>query len=123
MRIDLDPGDDSSIQINAYENQRIQIDSEWYEQNIMIYGKKVTSWPVESLDKLTESDLSELIASKPEIILFGTGDQLILLNQKLQYILLSNDIGVEFMTTQAACRTYNILASEGRRVLACLVLA
>jgi len=59
----------------------------------------------------------------PELVIFGSGARLQFVSPALQRCLIERRIGIETMDTAAACRTYNVLASEGRKVLAALLLA
>jgi len=69
-----------------------------------------------------EGDLSpRLTGDKPEVLLVGTGSRQLMLPPTVVSLLLSNGVGVECMTTQAAARTYNILMAEGRQVIAALI--
>jgi uncharacterized protein len=63
-----------------------------------------------------------LLACKPELIVFGSGNKLRFAPPALMRSLMAARIGVETMDTLAACRTYNILAGEGRHVLAALLI-
>jgi uncharacterized protein len=58
---------------------------------------------------------------KPEIVLIGTGSKQIFLPPELMMFFYSRNTGFEVMTTDAACRTFNVLASEGRKVVAALL--
>ena len=67
-------------------------------------------------------DFKFLLALEPEIVLLGTGATLRFPRPALSHCLTQAHIGLEVMDTAAACRTYNILVAEGRRVLAALLL-
>ena len=73
-------------------------------------------------DGLTAEDFSGLLASAPEIVLLGTGPTLRFPHPRLTRALTDARIGLEVMDTPAACRTFNILAAEGRKVLAALLV-
>ena len=81
------------------------------------------SWGVERMDALQASHIEALLFEPlPEVVLIGTGRQQHLLAPALMRQLIARRIGWEVMDTAAACRTYNILAGEGRRVLAALIV-
>jgi uncharacterized protein len=85
----------------------------------------VRAWEVSGLGDLTATHFSEMLAAEPaapELILLGTGKRLHFLLPALLRPLMERRIGVESMDTAAACRTYNILAGEGRRVVAALLI-
>jgi uncharacterized protein len=71
---------------------------------------------------LAESEFAALLAYQPEVVLFGTGATLRFPHPGLTRALIDARVGLEVMDTPAACRTYNILAAEGRSVVAALLL-
>ena len=94
-----------------------------YESSLVVLPDKVIDhWDVASVDTLTHDSIAQLAELKPELVLLGTGESLHFPNSKLLTVLLSAGIGTEIMDTYAACRTYNILAQEGRNVAAALVI-
>ena len=74
-----------------------------------------------SMAELHFSHLEILFALEPEVALLGTGPRQQLLSRELMIQVYERGIGLEVMTTDAACRTYNILAADGRRVAAALL--
>ena len=80
------------------------------------------SWPVMSFADLTPEHFTVLLAHRPEVVLFGSGERLHFPAPRLTAALRSAGIGFETMDVRAACRTYNILMEEGRRVAAALLL-
>lgn len=82
----------------------------------------VEAWPVAALADLQEAHFERIAALQPEVVIFGSGEQLRFAAPSLMRPLIAQRIGVETMDTAAACRTYNVLANEGRRVLAALLL-
>ncbi|MFM2069728.1 MAG: hypothetical protein RLZZ584_4637 [Pseudomonadota bacterium] len=76
----------------------------------------------EALAELSMEHFALLAAHEPELVIFGSGSRLRFAPPALLAPLMSRRIGIETMDTAAACRTYNILASEGRKVLAALLL-
>jgi uncharacterized protein len=79
-------------------------------------------WEGVDFDALTAAHFEALAAFKPELVIFGSGSKLRFPHPSLQRALMAARIGLETMDTLAACRTYNILAGEGRHVLAALLL-
>ena len=82
----------------------------------------VENWNVPTLESLTEDNIRALALLKPELVLLGTGDLLRFPDSRLLASLAAGRIGAEIMDTRAACRTYNILAEEGRNVAAALII-
>jgi len=79
------------------------------------------SWQTSSFEALRPEDFDALLELHPEIVLLGTGRSQRFPHPRLTASLARAGVGLEVMDTAAACRTYNILMSEGRRVLACFL--
>lgn len=82
----------------------------------------VEDWPVRDAATLTPEDLAPVLALDPEVIVLGTGGTQAFPPPQTLAACLSRGIGLEAMTNAAAARTFNVLASEGRRVVAGFVL-
>ena len=80
------------------------------------------SWNCDKFDQLTAEHFIQLAELKPELVIFGSGSLLRFPPPALLRALMAQRIGIETMDTLAACRTYNILAGEGRQVVAALLL-
>jgi len=85
--------------------------------------KLISDWRPQSMKELTEDDLEVLSDLQPELVILGTGKQIIFPDQSYTLPLMRQGIGVEVMNTAAACRTYNFLMADGRQVLAALFMA
>jgi uncharacterized protein len=95
-----------------------------YRHNLVLLPDAVVEgWAPDGFGALTESDFASLLAHQPELVLLGTGARQQFPHPKLLQALSAAHVGVEAMDTRAACRTFNILVAEGRRVAAALVLA
>lgn len=81
-----------------------------------------THWPVTDATRLSAADLAPLLALDPELIVLGTGQVQRFPPPDAQAACLARGIGLEAMTNAAAARTFNVLAAEGRRVVAGFVL-
>ena len=79
-------------------------------------------WGCENFDQLTEQHFAMLTTSQPELVIFGSGTRLRFPPAVFLRSVLQKRIGIETMDTLAACRTYNILAGEGRNVIAALLI-
>jgi len=102
----------------------VRIGAEEYRANVVLTAEAiVTGWAAAGFDALTESDFAGLLVHAPEIVLLGTGDTIRFPHPRLTRAIAEARVGLEVMDTPAACRTYNILASEGRKVVAALVVA
>ena len=94
-----------------------------YRDNVLVTPERVVpGWTAGGFDTLTEADFAALAELKPEVVLLGTGASLRFPHPRLTRALTDAGIGVEVMDTPAACRTFNILAAEGRRVVAAVIL-
>lgn len=81
----------------------------------------VTRWPPDNFDALTPQHFEMLVELGPELLIFGSGSRIRFVAPKLLRALMSRGIGVETMDTPAACRTYNVLRAEDRKVIAALL--
>ena len=97
--------------------------AEKVERSIVIgsSGEKL-DWNCVRFEDLTEEHFTQLADSQPELVIFGSGARLRFAPPALMRGLMQKRIGIETMDTLAACRTYNILAGEGRRVIAALLI-
>ena len=95
-----------------------------YRESLVLTADAVTTgWAPAGFERLTEADFVRLAESRPDVVLFGSGPTLRFPAPALTRALVEARIGLEVMDTPAACRTFNILAAEGRRVTAALLLA
>lgn len=83
---------------------------------------ELEEWPVAGFSALKAADFAPILRLKPELLVFGSGKSLRFCPSEVFAELYAARIGVETMDTMAACRTYNILAQEGRHVMAALIL-
>lgn len=88
---------------------------------IVSHGKNF-DWKCARFEELTEAHFALLAQLDTELVVFGSGTRLRFPAASLTRSLIERQIGIESMDTQAACRTYNILAGEGRKVVAALLL-
>ena len=109
--------------IDAYQGNMFKVDGKVYQNSILVRAEQqVQNWSPANLAAVTATDVQEIIVLKPTLVLFGTGEHNIFFIAELLAPLYAAKIGVEVMDTIAACRTYNVLMSEGRDVLAALLL-
>lgn len=90
---------------------------------IVLPDRLVLDWAATSFEALAAEHLAAVAEYSPEIVLLGTGATLRFPRPELTRPLAQAGIGLEVMDVQAACRTYNILAAESRRVAAALLFA
>jgi uncharacterized protein len=107
--------------IRAWEAGRVLIGERWLSGNFIVSAEKILDdWSAADPLALSLDDLALAIELQPEIILIGTGSVMVLPDVDLVAALAERAIGLEIMTTPAACRTYNVLVHEQRRVVAAL---
>lgn len=100
----------------------VAVNLEPFSGNLLVLPDRVeTDWTTVGFNDLTAADFASLLGCGAEIILLGTGPRLRFPHPSLLVPLMAARIGLEVMDTGAACRTYNILASEGRKVAAALL--
>lgn len=109
--------------ITAYQAGSVSINQQRYHNSVIVTPQQLISdWPVAALAQLDATHIAQILALQAEIVLIGCGEQHQFISPKLTAPLTQAQIAVESMTTAAACRTYNILLSEGRKVLAALIV-
>jgi uncharacterized protein len=110
--------------VTAYGPGYVAINGVRHERSLIILPDKIVAdWNVPDLESLRPANISALAALNPELVLLGTGDRLRFPESGLLAALGFAGIGAEIMDTAAACRTYNILAAEGRTVAAALIIS
>jgi uncharacterized protein len=100
----------------------VAINGALYRSSLIVTADQVLVWDVDSPAALTETVFVRLAALPVEILLLGTGPSLSFPHPRLTQPLRDAAIGLEVMDTAAACRTYNILLGEDRRVAAALLV-
>jgi uncharacterized protein len=108
--------------ITAYGDDYVEINGERRRENLVVLPDRIIDWPARGFDALTREDFAFLQAVRAEIVLLGTGARQRFPHPRLTQALVARRIGVETMDVQAACRTFNILVAEQRRVAAALLL-
>ena len=109
--------------ISRHDAGRVWVNAvEWRSSVVVPWRGDAQAWPAARLADLTAAHFEQLLALRPELVIFGSGARLRFVPAALQRALIDRRIGVETMDTAAACRTYNVLASEGRTVAAALLV-
>jgi uncharacterized protein len=107
--------------IRAWEPGRVRIAERWLSGNVLIGADRfVEGWTATAPERLTVADLAPALELEPTIIVLGTGTQQLLPDVDLMADVAARSVGLEIMSTPAACRTFNVLLAEGRRVVAAL---
>jgi uncharacterized protein len=107
--------------IRAWEPGRVRVADRWIAGNVIIGSENIIeSWTTNTASRLTIADLEPALALQPTIIVLGTGTERLLPDVELMAAVAARSVGLEIMNTPAACRTFNVLLQEQRRVVAAL---
>ena len=121
MKLQPDKTDVHSI--SGYGPGWVGINGERVERSVILGARgERLDWQCARFEDLLASHFEQIAALKPELVIFGSGTRLRFAAPALHRCLMQARIGMETMDTLAACRTYNILAGEGRHVIAALLL-
>ena len=122
MKLQSDPHSGANT-ITGYGDGYIEINKIPYSHAVLLSSDgEILEWAVKSFEELSPTDFSQMASLKPELIIIGTGKRQRFPKPELLKTLIEARIGFEVMDSQAACRTYNILVGEGRRVLLALIV-
>ena len=114
------PGD--HLYIHSMSSGGIGVADEIHKGPLLLSASTLlTDWPVNTPAELAEIHLQPIFELEPDIVLIGTGSRQVFPPPELMMAFYSRGIGVEVMNTEAACRTFNVLVSEERRVVAALM--
>jgi len=109
--------------ISRQEARRVWVGATAFESSLVVpWQGEVLAWQAPRFDALTAQHFARIAALAPEVVIFGSGARLRFPHPSLLRPLIEARIGVETMDTAAACRTYNVLAGEGRTVVAALLI-
>jgi uncharacterized protein len=109
--------------VSSYDDTGVELNAIRFEQSLIVLPETPPApWPVTSFDALTAEHFDQIDATQPDVVILGTGARQRFVHPKLTAVLTARRIGVECMDNQAACRTYNILMAEGRKVALALIL-
>ena len=121
----LQPDKSNAPTINAYGRGWVEVNGVKHTRSVVV--SSIEDWPTRSwspaqFQELNVEDFQSLALKGVEMVILGSGHRLQFASASLMAPLIKQGIGLECMDTPAACRTYNILASEGRKVLAALLI-
>lgn len=109
--------------VTGYFENGVEINAQPYDYSLIVMPEEAPrAWPVVSFEDLTATHFEQILADQPDVVILGTGLKQRFVHPKLSAPLTMKRIGVECMDTQAACRTYNILMAEGRKVTLALII-
>jgi uncharacterized protein len=115
--------DESNTNIHSYTDEYFVINQFKFDCHCQLHRSGFAeAWSPTDVSQLNLADFKALIDCKPEVIILGSGNKLKFPNNELRREFNRLNIGLEVMDTGAACRTYNVLLSEGRNVAAAMLL-
>ncbi len=122
MKFAQDSQEDGYV-ITAYDDNSVSINGKSFTQSLVVASTRLhENWNIADIKLLSSSHIEEILSFQPELVIIGTGNRLFFPEIEIYSGIIKHGIGVDFMDTGAACRTYNILVSEGRDVVAGLIL-
>lgn len=121
MRLSLD-FDERAFRVGAYGAGQVVVNGREIDHSVLLSAERLETWPPARFEDLSESHFAAITTLEPELVVLGTGARQRFPHPALTRPLIDRGIGVEAMDTGAACRTYNILSAEGRRVVAALLM-
>ncbi len=123
MKIEQTANNLNLNRISSYSGSSFTVNERVYSNSILIAADKLISpWSANTFDGISLQHIEHIISFEPEIIVIGTGKNVRFLPEAYRATSLSRNIGMEFMDSGGACRCYNLLLDEGRKVVAALLL-
>ena len=123
MKIDLESSVEGVNRIHSYSPGTIVIAESTYSSSLILSSDTIIDdWQPDNISQLRPDDLDQIIDLEPELVLLGTGARLLFPEHAITMAFYSRKIGVEVMDTGAACRAFNFLAADGRKVVAALFM-
>lgn len=121
MKLSADPRSGQNL-ITGYTTGEVKLAERTLVTSAIVMADRIVDWAVTGVDTLNEAALDAILDLQPELVLLATGERQQFPAPRLLAYLPSRGVGVEVMHTGAACRTYNVLVAEDRRVALALVL-
>lgn len=112
----------STYSIQSVSDEGIVIADRCISHSVLVCADTLQDWPPASVAELTGEHMAQCVALEPEVVIIGTGRRQAFPPAEHVARLQQQGIGVEIMANDAACRTFNVLLSEDRRVVLALML-
>jgi uncharacterized protein len=109
--------------ITGYGEGYVLVNGQRHESSLIVLPERIVDWGAAAFDRLSQESFIFLKDQRPEIVLLGTGQRQRFPHPRLTEPLAAAGIGLEVMDLKAACRTFNILVAEERKVAAALLFA
>jgi uncharacterized protein len=115
--------DSSANLVRACSDGEVRVREHVIHNSVILSADEIVfDWPPVSVEDLELQHLEAVFALEPQIILLGTGERQVFPAPAIAAAVQAAGVGFEVMDTRAACRTYNLLVQEGRRVAAALIV-
>jgi uncharacterized protein len=109
--------------VTGYDQSGVEINAQRYDYSVLVMPETPPrAWNVSRFDDLTADHFEQIALDKPDVVVLGTGERQRFVHPRLIASLSDQHVGVESMDSHAACRTYNILMGEGRKVTLALII-
>jgi uncharacterized protein len=113
---------DTNFFIQAFNDTSITVANKIINNSTIITPNEIIGWAVNDVNQLSESHWHQILIHKPEVLIVGTGVKHKNIPFSTLKPLYQQQIGIEIMNHASACRTYNILAMENRKVIVALII-
>ena len=109
--------------VTGYDDRGVEINGERFEFSLIVMPETAPRpWNAPNFESLTPAHFEQIEEDKPDVVILGTGERQRFVHPRLIACLSARHIGVESMDSKAACRTYNVLMGEGRKVTLALII-
>ena len=109
--------------VSGYDDEGVEINAQRYAFSLIVMPESAPRpWNVPNFEALTAAHFDKIEEDTPDVVILGTGERQRFVHPKLIGALSKRHIGVECMDSKAACRTYNVLMGEGRKVTLALII-
>jgi uncharacterized protein len=111
------------LTVRSVSSASLRVNDQSHTESIALTPEEILgNWPATAIPDLAAENFAEIFATSPEVVLLGTGSRIVFPPRELTFAFARRGVGFEVMDTAAAARTFNVLATEGRRVVAVLYL-
>jgi uncharacterized protein len=109
--------------VTGYDAAGVEINAQRFDYSLIVMPEAPPrAWPVKRFEDLEASHFEQIALDAPDVVILGTGERQRFVHPRLIAALSARHTGVESMDSQAACRTYNVLMGEGRKVTLALII-
>ena len=109
--------------VTGYDDSGVEINAVHFAYSLIVLPETAPrAWPVATFEALSAAHFEQIAADAPDVVILGTGARQRFVHPRLIASLSARHIGVECMDSKAACRTYNVLMGEGRKVTLALII-